>query len=410
MIALMLSLCLRVANRVQLKLKKLTISIPWITGLVLASVIFLFRELYAKESNIALIRINRQLIVVIAGLLTLSFLLELIHLISRKGLATGVLPKAIYSLMQLAAAALITYSLPQIFQYTTEFVYFGEGAYGTTSLMRTLGFVLGLVLAFIVFYAFYKISGYVGDKALKITLLVFLGLCGLDYIVKAVMALQRMRIIPLTDIVFEIMIWGDKNKKTFIYAVFVVAVALSLYVIVKTYKPLGEFANNALRRKKIAFNRRQRRWSNTVILVSLLSVFVLTVVHYYDTKEVELAPPSPYKIEENIIMIDIAQLEDGHLHRYEYKTPNGYNVKFLAVKKPIGTSYGLGLDACEICGIAGYFERGNEVVCKRCDVVMNKSTIGFKGGCNPIPFPYVIQDGIICIKCEDLIREEKRFK
>ena len=60
-------------------------------------------------------------------------------------------------------------------------------------------------------------------------------------------------------------------------------------------------------------------------------------------------------------------------------------VRFIVVKKPKGGSYGIGLDACDICGLAGYYERNDEVVCKRCDVVMNKSTIGFKGGCNPVP-------------------------
>ena len=45
-------------------------------------------------------------------------------------------------------------------------------------------------------------------------------------------------------------------------------------------------------------------------------------------------------------------------------------MRFLVVKKPAGNAYGLGLDACEICGIAGYYERGDEdVVCRRCDVV-----------------------------------------
>lgn len=40
--------------------------------------------------------------------------------------------------------------------------------------------------------------------------------------------------------------------------------------------------------------------------------------------------------------------------------------------------------------LVGYYERNDDVVCKRCDVVMNKSTIGFKGGCNPVPFEYEI--------------------
>ena len=85
-------------------------------------------------------------------------------------------------------------------------------------------------------------------------------------------------------------------------------------------------------------------------------------------------------------------------------------MRFLVVKKPVGTAYGVGLDACEICGIAGYFERGDDVVCRRCDVVMNKNTIGFKGGCNPIPFPYEVIEGRISIDVRELERHERRFR
>ncbi len=85
-------------------------------------------------------------------------------------------------------------------------------------------------------------------------------------------------------------------------------------------------------------------------------------------------------------------------------------MRFLVVKKPVGTAYGVGLDACDICGPAGYYERGDEVVCRRCDVVMNKNTIGFKGGCNPVPFAYEIREGKIFINAEELTAHEKRFK
>ena len=41
---------------------------------------------------------------------------------------------------------------------------------------------------------------------------------------------------------------------------------------------------------------------------------------------------------------------------------------------------------------------------------MNINTIGFKGGCNPIPLPYEIVDGIIRVNVKDLEVEKKRFR
>ena len=71
---------------------------------------------------------------------------------------------------------------------------------------------------------------------------------------------------------------------------------------------------------------------------------------------------------------------------------------------------GVGFDACEVCGNAGYYERGSQVVCKRCDVVMNINTIGFKGGCNPIPLAYEVGDGNLVFRLEDLLAGEKEFR
>ena len=85
-------------------------------------------------------------------------------------------------------------------------------------------------------------------------------------------------------------------------------------------------------------------------------------------------------------------------------------MRFIIIKKPNSSAYGVGLDACEICGQTGYYERDGQVVCKLCDVVMNINTIGFKGGCNPIPVEYKVEDGYIIFPIEGLAKYEKTFK
>ena len=72
--------------------------------------------------------------------------------------------------------------------------------------------------------------------------------------------------------------------------------------------------------------------------------------------------------------------------------------------------YGIGLDACDICGEKGYYEREGQVVCNLCNVVMNINTIGFKGGCNPIVIEYKIQDGNIIVPIAELVKHEDIFK
>ena len=144
----------------------------------------------------------------------------------------------------------------------------------------------------------------------------------------------------------------------------------------------------------------------------ILCTTVLTVVKANDTKQVELSAPETYTIDEDTesILIPVESVSDGHLHRFEYRTEKNIDVRWIVVKKPGSASFGVGLDACEVCGNAGYFERGGQVICKRCDVVMNINTIGFKGGCNPIPLPYEVKEGSLIFKLSDIIAGEKEFR
>jgi uncharacterized membrane protein len=42
-------------------------------------------------------------------------------------------------------------------------------------------------------------------------------------------------------------------------------------------------------------------------------------------------------------------------------------------------------DACEICGDQGYYQMGDEVICRNCTAPIPPHTLGRSGGCNPIP-------------------------
>lgn len=381
-----------------------------ILGLMGSLTLFLVKYYQPKKMNIAIIRFNRLTVVSIAVLVILASLWGIFRqLIDRTGEKEWM--TLVYAvLMALTLSAGMIYLFPQVYQYTQEFVYFGEESISTMALLRATGFLLGLLLVLILALSVYRVSLALKDYPRKWFIICGLLFFGLDYGVRAVAALQRLRVIKLSDIVFQIMIVGDRYATYFTYLLLIVGLIGLVYAISKNWRVTGEFANNALRRKAKAGLRRHRRWAYSLLISSLMVVFVLSVIHYYDTKEVELTPPQDYQVEENKIIIPLTDIDDGHLHRFSYETPNGYDVRFIAVKKPQGNAYGLGLDACEICGIAGYFERGDDVVCKRCDVVMNKATIGFKGGCNPIPFPYVIQEAKVIIDMKDLEREEKRFK
>lgn len=196
----------------------------------------------------------------------------------------------------------------------------------------------------------------------------------------------------------------------FIWIVAALAALLVFLFFLENTKITEPYDNPAQKRKIRAGHRRHRRQSVATLLFLAVIIVDLSIVKAYDTRVVELSAPETYTVSDNAILIPVDLVSDGHLHRFEYQTEKGINVRWIVVKKPGSASFGVGLDACEVCGNAGYFERNGQVICKRCDVVMNINTIGFKGGCNPIPLSYEVKDGNMVFTLADLAAGEKEFR
>ena len=196
----------------------------------------------------------------------------------------------------------------------------------------------------------------------------------------------------------------------FIILICVCALLIPAVLFMRSLKITEPYDNPAQRRKLLARNKRQRRWGLVILACFAICVVNLTAVKAYDTRVIELSEPEEYQVEGGQILIPLSEIEDGHLHRFEYTTDNKVDIRWIIIKKPGSGAYGVGLDACNVCGIAGYFERDGQVVCKRCDVVMNINTIGFKGGCNPIPLAYTVSGGNMIIELADLLEGETHFE
>ena len=59
------------------------------------------------------------------------------------------------------------------------------------------------------------------------------------------------------------------------------------------------------------------------------------------------------------VRIPLSEVSDSNLHIYSVDA-NGTSVRFLVIRKPNG-SWGTALDACLICGTAGYRQEGSNV-------------------------------------------------
>jgi uncharacterized membrane protein len=371
----------------------------FISALVLA--ILRHETRLVKRDQINMVAIP---IAVFAGIVFIVFLL---------GAFRNRLPKLREAIMSGAGAVfvamLLFYSLPDIFLYTTEFLVSGQSVFSTDFLFQIVGYAAGIVLVLIASIALFQTCTHLPLKLTSIFVCIGFIINMLNQTATFVQFLLSRRIIPVTDWLFDFLLPVINHSIYFLYAILLITLVIPVILWLLSWHPKETFSNPAQHRKIKARSRSQRRWSVLVLAGYILAIFSLTALKAYNEYEIVLSPAEPMQIVGGEIRIPIVDVGDGHLHRFAYTTSDGIEVRFIVIKKN-EASFGVGLDACDICGETGYYERDNEVICKLCDVVMNKSTIGFKGGCNPVPLDFAIANSNMVIQTESLENEKTRFK
>ena len=404
-LAIILSLLLAFSNSYRSVMPKRSIIIGTALGSILAIIA-------------AILKSRTQPIVteyIYIGVLSTSMVSALIYMIFAWGLFKSKLPRlncyAISIGSFLLMATLVYMVLPGILAYPTEFRdQLDDSLFSTDVLFKSIGYTLGLLISFLLGLSLYAIATHI-KKYLLITLLLtfILIINALNQFGVILQIMLGRRMIPITDAVFEFVQLSSNYGGYFFYVIAAIAIVPAIVLWFMSLHPTDLAKNRAEKRKIKAKSRNQRRWSMLMLATLILSLIIVTVVKYYHEKEIELSPVEESTIVGDKMIIPLEQVNDGHLHRFAHVTKDQIEIRFIVIKKN-DVAYGVGFDACDICGIAGYYERNGQIVCRRCDVVMNVSTIGFKGGCNPVPLAYKVVDGKMVIEINDLEAEKKRFR
>lgn len=306
------------------------------------------------------------------------------------------------------------YTMPDFLAYPFNFDVADNNVFSTDFIYRFIGYVLAVILIYISGYAVYKMMSRYGETGNAVFMRIGLSLLAARHIGGLLNVMLTRNIIPRKSPVrstfFNITKELLNHSDWFIYAGIILAVVAAVILFFRNIKVTEEYDNPAQHRKIRARMRSSRRWAAALAACCIVGVLNLTVVYALDNQEIVLSPVEECELRGDSLYISFEQVEDGHLHRFDYETPDGIRVRFIIIKKPNSMAYGVGLDACDICGETGYYERDGQVVCKLCDVVMNINTIGFKGGCNPIVIDYSVKDGYIIVPTSTLIEHQKEFK
>ncbi|MDR1660412.1 MAG: Fe-S-containing protein [Desulfovibrio sp.] len=329
-------------------------------------------------------------------------------------LATRDLPpeKAASPLFQLAsfifAAAWGAFYLPDIFIYPSHFAVGVVNVVSSEFVFIVSGYCAGLALSLLAGYAVLRVASSLPAPVLTPLLFAALAAFSLSQAVTVAQTLLGRGLVPRTDIALNIVIFLLNNSAAFLCVITGISCLMAVILLWRSVKAKAEGENPAARRKARSRMRSRMRWSGAALSALCSGFLVLTVGMRLNVEKVELVPPVPMTAANGMIHIPLALVGDGRLHRFVYTSRKGVDVRYIVIKKS-ETAYGVGLDACDVCGPSGYFERKGQVVCILCDVVMNKATIGFAGGCNPVPIKFVVRDGNIVIDAAVLESEAPRF-
>jgi uncharacterized membrane protein len=309
------------------------------------------------------------------------------------------------------AAGWTAYCLPNLFLYPFEFAVGMDTVFNTDFMYKVLGYLLGILLALLTGAAAYAVA-----ERLSNGLLLFSFSAGL-LVMAAFQVLTVAQILLGRNLISRSryrwlmgpVMWALNHANGFLYALMALSALLALLLFVYTKKTPLTGDNPAQVRKAKADARRRLR-SCTGLLAGLLAALLsVTVGQSYADRKVELSPPEELPAEQGRIVIPFEEVDDGGLHRFVYRASDGTEVRYIVIRKS-GSAYGVGLDACDVCGASGYYQRKDQVVCILCDVVMNIATIGFPGGCNPVPLKYGTSESGLTIDTKDLEAEKRRFR
>ena len=300
-------------------------------------------------------------------------------------------------------------ALPDVILRLTIFVEPGDPIFTSDMLLRALGFGLGAAVAIIAALIFRTMRSTAVRWSFTTAVLLLVALLFAQHFTDLAQILQSKRIVSFPTAAFLALVWGINHQRSLTIAMALVFAIPAIASIVMGFKVKPTGANEAIARTHIAFRRRAKA-AGAFSLVAMICVTVALTYGVAQTqKVVTLSPPEDYSLADGVATIKFSQISDGHLHRFEYRAKDGTSMRFIIIKKN-GGAYGVGLDACDNCGDAGYYEKDGKIICKKCDVAINLATIGFKGGCNPIPFDYQVKPGKIVIQTSTLDALSSHFQ
>lgn len=308
----------------------------------------------------------------------------------------------------MVAGLVCVLQLPDVFALVAAIVPYGASALTSDALANLSGYLLGVATTALTAWAAYRASIGAGRRVTQIATSVVLLLLGASQLVALTRVMLVRGLVDPPSWVFNAVVVGVNNQWLVTVGLAVAAllpVGSALVAQRASRTPPANPAESRLRRAGVLTRRRFIGLAGVGLGVAAAT---MTVGRAMADTEPTLSAPEPLSTDAHDVWVAIPAIDDGHLHRFAYDAKDGTEVRFIAIRKSTN-SFVAALDACNICGPAGYYEKDGRVICRMCGVAMNITTIGFKGGCNPIPIAYTVAEGRLTVARKVLEANTKVF-
>lgn len=159
-------------------------------------------------------------------------------------------------------------------------------------------------------------------------------------------------------------------------------------------------AGDAERRRLVWERRKQGRWMLAAGAAFVAVIMTLAADFVYARVSAAPPPAQLLAVAGDSVHVPISRVNDGSLHIFRVEEDRT-SLRFMVIHKPDG-SWGTALDACMICGWAGYKQSGANVICRNCGSAIYVPTIGQAGGCNPVGVPSRVEGRDLVIELSAL--------
>ncbi len=186
-----------------------------------------------------------------------------------------------------------------------------------------------------------------------------------------------------------------KNDIFFFITILALSAAMILFESRKRRAPKTDGVEGAALRKIKAAANREKLWMVASCTASGLFILLITAEFVYARQSTALSSSEPVALQNGTVRIPVNQVSDGILHRYQLED-GAVHIRFIVIEKPDRT-LATAFDACEICGTQGFYQKGSQLICRNCSSEIVTSTVGTRGGCNPIPLKSRVEGDTLII-------------